>query len=166
MKQINVREAVQSDMENLAIIQTQSWRAAFKNILCPATIDKYTNVEECSQMLNKVYEANKGTFYIGYIGDKPCGEVFWRKDEESLDTAEIVAVHSISESWGSGLGRAMMERALQDIRKSKLSKVFLWVFKENHRACRYYEKCGFQNTDEEKVSTFGNAIEVKYVKYL
>lgn len=40
----------------------------------------------------------------------------------------------------------------------------LWVFKENHRARKFYEKHGFVLTEKSK--EFSNAIEVMYCKDL
>ena len=42
--------------------------------------------------------------------------------------------------------------------------VFLWAFKENHRARRFYEKHGFHWDGTERVSEFDRAVEVRYVK--
>jgi RimJ/RimL family protein N-acetyltransferase len=42
--------------------------------------------------------------------------------------------------------------------------VFLWAFKENTRARRFYEKHGFHWDGSERVSEFDDALEVRYVK--
>ena len=82
----------------------------------------------------------------------------WQETE--LGT-EIVALHSLPESWGTGLGYTMLEEALHQIGNQP---VFLWAFKENKRARRFYEKHGFQWDGSERVSEFDGALEVRYVK--
>ena len=77
------------------------------------------------------------------------------------DAAEIVAIHSLPESRGTGLGHAMLEEALKQIGERS---VFLWAFKENKRARRFYEKHGFHWDGKERVSEFDGALEVRYVK--
>ena len=42
--------------------------------------------------------------------------------------------------------------------------VHLWVFKENTRARRFYEKHGFHSDGSERVSEFDGALEVRYVR--
>ena len=42
--------------------------------------------------------------------------------------------------------------------------VFLWAFKENKRARRFYEKHGFRWDGAERTSEFDEALEVRYVK--
>jgi RimJ/RimL family protein N-acetyltransferase len=77
------------------------------------------------------------------------------------DSVEIVAIHSLPESWGTGLGYAMLEEALNQIGNQP---VFLWAFKENKRARRLYEKHGFRWDGTERVSEFDSALEVRYVR--
>ncbi|MGL4738211.1 MAG: GNAT family N-acetyltransferase, partial [Cellulosilyticaceae bacterium] len=109
----------------------------------------------------------RGTFYIAFLNEQPCGELFWCNAGEGLpEEAQIIAIHSLENSWGTGVGKAMIDRALADIHKSGMRKVGLWVFKDNMRARRFYEKCGFRHQGEEKTSDFGDVIEVKYVKQL
>ena len=91
------------------------------------------------------------------IGEN-SGMLVWQKVQ---DSAEIVAIHSLPESWGTGLGHAMLEEALNQIGNQP---VFLWAFKENKRARRFYEKHGFRWDGSERVSEFDGALEVRYVK--
>ena len=75
--------------------------------------------------------------------------------------AEIVAIHSLPESWGTGLGYVMLTEALKRIGDRP---VYLWAFKENTRARQFYEKHGFCWDDIERVSEFDGALEVRYVR--
>jgi RimJ/RimL family protein N-acetyltransferase len=58
----------------------------------------------------------------------------------------------------------MIDKSLIDILKSGKNKVFLWVFKDNIRACKFYEKCGFKADGTEKISKFDNSVEIRYVR--
>ena len=81
--------------------------------------------------------------------------------QETEDGAEIVAIHSLPENWGTGLGHAMLTEALKQIGDRT---VHLWAFKENTRARRFYEKHGFHWDGTERVSEFDRALEVRYVR--
>ena len=93
-----------------------------------------------------------------FLVGEDSGVLGWQKVE---DGAEIVAIHSLPESWGTGLGHAMLTYALKEIGEKP---VFLWAFKENKRARRFYEKHGFRWDGSERVSRFDGALEVRYVK--
>lgn len=41
-------------------------------------------------------------------------------------------------------------------------ELYLWAFKENHRARRFYEKNGFVWDGSERVSEFDGAMEIRY----
>ena len=95
-----------------------------------------------------------------FLMGENSGMLAW---QESGNMAEIIAVHTIPASWGTGLGHAMLEEALDQIGEKT---VFLWAFKENKRARRFYEKHGFCWDGTERVSEFDGAPEVRYVKKL
>ena len=91
------------------------------------------------------------------IGDN-SGMLVWRHDG---DKAEIMALHSLPESVGSGLGEALLTEAMEEIGGRP---VYLWVFRDNLRARRFYEKQGFRHDGTERVSEFDGAVELRYVK--
>ncbi len=168
MNKIEVKLANRSDMRALAKIQVDSWSVAFKDILSKKTLEKYQDVEEFTNFFESVFDSKKGTFYIAYLDEKPCGEVFWcdSDEEDNLDCVEVVAFHSLKETWGKGVGKAMMDRTLQDILKSGKYKAYLWVFKDNYRARKFYEKCGFKSDGVERISDLDGALEVRYWRYI
>ena len=162
MNNIEVRYANEKDVDNLTYIQTQAWKNAFKDILPEDVLTKYTDIDKCREIINSTIAENKGKMYIALLDDTPLGELFWcnsREGEE--DTAEIVALHTLPIAWGKGVGKALFQKALKDREIENKKQAILWVFKDNIRARKFYEKNNFVETKEEKVS-FGGAIEVKY----
>ena len=151
---MTVRNATFEDMALAADIMVISFRTAFAAFVSPKTMDAYTNPENCRAMLEHIYQEGKMHFLMG--GDQ--GFLCWQETEED---AEIMAIHSLPESWGTGLGHAMMTEALKQIGDRP---VYLWAFKENTRARRFYEKHGFRWDGTERVSEFDGALEVRYVK--
>lgn len=160
---IQIRRAAYNDLITLAEIQVRSWRSAFNNILSDNTLNKYTNLDRCVKVLENVYNSNKGYFYIASINENPCAELFWSIGTELEQSAEIVALHSIPEYWGRGIGKAIMDKAIDDIFNSKLKTVYLWVFEQNERARRFYEKYGFIADGTSRISIYDHAAEVRYV---
>ena len=84
--------------------------------------------------------------------------------QDTTEGAQIVAIHSLPESWGTGLGEAMLEFALDETNATDVAG--LWAFGKNARARRFYEKHGFRFTGETRVSEFDGAIEVRYERNL
>lgn len=151
---MTVRNAEFEDMKQLGYIMSVSFRTAFSDFVSKQTLDACARENNCAALLEGIYREGKMHFLIGGSSGMLC----WQEAEE---TAEIVAIHSLPESWGTGLGHAMLEEALKLIGERP---VFLWAFKENRRARRFYEKHGFAWDGSERISEFDGAVEVRYVK--
>ena len=151
---ISVRSANFEDMARAAEIMVTSFRTAFADFVSRSTMDACTNPDNCRAMLEHTYQEGKIHFLMG--GDQ--GFLCW---QDTDDGAEIVAIHSLPESWGTGLGHAMLMEALKQIGNRP---VCLWAFKENSRARRFYEKHSFRWDGTERVSEFDGALEVRYVR--
>ena len=147
-------EAKFADMPLAASIMVTSFRTAFAAFISRETMDACTNPDNCLCLLESVYQEGKMHFLMG--GDQ--GFLCW---QDTDDGAEIVAIHSLPESWGTGLGHAMLTEALNQIGDRP---VFLWAFQENTRARRFYEKHGFRWDGSQRVSEFDGALEVRYVR--
>lgn len=152
---ISVREATYEDMALASRIMVTSFRKAFADFVSPETMDICTNPNNCLCLLESIYQEGKVHFLMG----DDQGFLCWQETETD---AEIVAIHSLPESWGTGLGHAMLSEALKQISKRP---VYLWAFQDNTRARRFYEKHGFHWDGSERVSEFDNALEVRYVLF-
>ena len=151
---MSVRNAKLEDMEVAAKIMVASFRTAFRDFVSPQTMDACANPDNCRAMLEAVYREGKMHFLMG--GDQ--GFLCWQETDEG---AEIVALHSLPESWGCGLGHALLTAALEQMGNRP---VYLWAFEKNLRARRFYEKHGLRWDGTERISEFDGAAEVRYVK--
>lgn len=149
-----IRNAKMEDMQLLGHIMSVSFREAFSDFVTKQTMDACAKEENCAALLENVYREGKMHFLVG----ENSGMLCWQAVDGA---AEIVAIHSLPESWGTGLGQGMLEEALLQIGEMP---VFLWAFKENQRARRFYEKHGFRWDGTERVSEFDGALEVRYVR--
>ena len=151
---MTVRNAIFEDMALAASIMVTSFRSAFADFVSPETMDACTNPANCRAMLEGIYQEGTMRFLMG----SNQGFLCW---QETDDGVEIVAIHSLPDSWGTGLGHAMLTEAMKQIGDRA---VYLWAFKENTRARRFYEKHDFRWDGSERVSEFDGALEVRYVK--
>jgi len=160
-----VREAQLEDIPRLTRIMVQSFRSAFADFVSKETMDACANENNCYAMLRDIYQS--GTMHF-LIGDE-AGMLVWQEQQESNEfpnsSVEIVALHSLLETVGTGLGRAMMTYALDQIHQMCGDVcIFLWAFRDNTRARRFYEKHGFTWDGSDRTSEFDGAVEVRYVR--
>lgn len=148
----SIRKVALGDEETLAYIQTESWKAAFEGILLQAELDRCTKIEKATAMYRRLLEQNIGNGYILSIDEKPHCIAWWdaTREKDMPGYAELICIHSLHNNWRQGLGSKMMERVLQDISDAGYSKVMLWVFRDNARARRFYEKHGFTTLGKVK----------------
>lgn len=151
---MTIRNGKLEDMKQAGRIMALSFRSAFASFVSPQTLDACAREDACAALLEGVFQEGKMHFLMG----DESGMLVWEQTEEG---AQIVAIHSLPESWGSGLGHAMLAEALKQIGHQR---VFLWAFQENIRARRFYEKHGFRWDGALRVSEFDGAQEVRYVK--
>lgn len=162
----NILKVKEGDASILAYIQTESWKSAFINILSKEDLEKYTNIDRATDMYEKILNKKIGNGFILSVDDTPHCIAYWDKarEEQMEEYAEIICIHSLSKNWNKGYGTKMMEHILSEIKSSGFNNVVLWVFKENKRACKFYEKNGFVLTSKSK--KFCDAVEVMYLKRL
>ena len=149
-----VRNAEFDDMKQAGHIVSVSCRTAFADFVSQQTMDACAQEDNCIALLEGIFRGGKVHFLMG----ENSGILAWQQTEEG---AEIIAIHTLTESRGTGLGHAMLTAALSQIGNQP---VYLWAFKENTHACRFYEKQGFHWDGSERISEFDGALEVRYVK--
>ena len=149
-----IRNAKFEDMKLAGHIMSVSFRTAFAAYVSQQTMDACAQEDNCIALLEGIFREGRVHFLMG----ENSGMLAWRQTEEG---AEIIAIHTLPESRGTGLGHAMLTEALNQIGNQP---AFLWAFKENIRARRFYEKHGFHWDGSERVSEFDGAVEVRYIR--
>lgn len=146
----SIRRAVNGDETILALIQTESWKAAFRKIISAELLAKYTDVAQAKRMYKGLLQENRGNGYILSIDGIPHCIAWWdsTREKNMRGCAEIICIHSLQAHWGQGYGSRMMDRLLSDIASAGYLKVMLWVFEDNERARKFYEARGFRATGD------------------
>lgn len=152
------------DEEILAYIQTESWKAAFKDILDEETLKQYTQLDKAREMYKTLLQQNSRNGYLLKVEGEPHCMAWWgaSRDEDMPDYAELICIHSLQNKWRKGYGRKMMDRVLQDMKADGWEKAMLWVFEENLRARAFYEALGFAANGKKK--EFLGSTELCYEK--
>ena len=164
MDNVFIRKAIPGDEQVLAYIQTESWKAAFAGILSPEELVRCTNQEKAEQMYHSILWREGCNMAIEFVDGKPHCIAAWVKNRCDLsDTVgELICIHSLQNNWAKGYGSAMMEYVLAQLQQANYESVILWVFEENSRARKFYEKHGFELTEQKKQAN--GIAELMYMK--
>lgn len=161
---IEIDKVKLGDEQTLAYIQTESWKYAFKGIINDDDLLACTNLNDAIGMYRRLLENNIGNGYIMKVDDKAHCIAWWDKtrDGDIKECAELICIHSLPDMLNRGCGSMMMQRILNDIKNEGYKKVSLWVFVDNNRARRFYEKHQF--VVEGKTNWFLGAKEIRYIR--
>ena len=164
MDKISIRKAEPGDEKILAHIQTESWKAAFTDILSPEELERCTNLEKAEQMYHSVLRREGCNMAIEFAENQPHCIAAWGKNRCDLGDAvgELICIHSLQNNWAKGYGSAMMEYVLAQLQQEGYKSVILWVFEANTRARKFYEKHGFELTKQKKLAN--GIAELMYAK--
>lgn len=161
-----LRRAERADAALCAQIQRQSWREAFRDILPEEELDQLTALAKNEAMYARVLADSPIEGWLLDLDGAPHAMAFWgpSRDEETRGWAELICIHSLPGNWGKGYGGPLMQTVLAQAKAAGYSRVMLWVFEKNTRACRFYTKHGFAPTGRRR--TYCAAQEVQYAKEL
>lgn len=145
------------EIRGKAYVHWKSWHEAYPGLVDQGYLDALT-LEKCEKMAyswpdNLIVAKDNGRV-IGFVG-------YGDRGDEAPNTGEIFALYVLAEYYGKGVAQQLMKAGLQQI--TNYPQVCLWVLKENKRAIRFYEKCGFVPTGEELISSNIGAAEIRMV---
>ena len=163
---MEVRLATAADAEAVESIRIRGWRTAYRHVFPPADLDALPVDPERWRARLHVPPPGWSTFValdegrvVGFASVGPS------RDEAGM--GELFAIYVDPDAWSTGAGRALIERAEEQLR-AEYDAAYLWVLDDNPRARAFYERAGWTPDGERKAEErFGvRAPEVRYRKAL
>ena len=146
-----IRNVRPGDEDSLAYVQTESWKAAFREIVPADILAECTALELTAAIYRRILDEGFGNGYLMELDGKPHCIAWWSaaRDANMAGYAELICLHSLQENWRKGYGRAML---------------VLWVFENNTRAIQFYKSFGFEPSGRRRPAL--GAVEEMYSKPL
>lgn len=163
---VHIRSVKPGDAPQLAHIQTESWKAAFREIIPAGILSEYTDPEPVTRMYEHLLTHGSAHGYILELDGAPHGIAWWdaAREPDMAGTAELICIHSLSAHWHQGYGKLLLEKVLRDVKSAGYPSILLWVFDANLPAIRFYQSLGFTASGRKRPS-FGS-VEEMYTKAL
>jgi len=162
---ITIRIAKPDDAYENAVCHVSSWRSAYKGIIPDEYLNNLSIEERAEKFKRYLKESKEYEWYSAFYENRITGilSIGKSRDEDKPNAGEIIGFYFIEELWGKGCGKKMMDFATSRLNNIGYNKIILWVLEENHRARRFYEKCGFLFDGTKKEITIGKPlIEIRY----
>lgn len=141
------------EIRQKAYVSWKGWQEAYAKILDRDFLDTLSlerNLNNAVCWKDNTIIAKDGDRVIGFVVCGPC------RDEDLPDAGEVYAIYILSEYYDQKVGYRLMHAALERLQSYR--KVVVWVLKENRRAVRFYQRCGFCFDGREKELPLGKPV--------
>jgi GNAT superfamily N-acetyltransferase len=101
---------------------------------------RWTDSLESSDERTAVLAGELDAEVVGFAIVRPSGD----DDVDPSTVGELDALYSHPSVWGRGIGRALLEQAVDFLRSAGFGEATLWTAEENHRPRRIYERGGWR----------------------
>jgi GNAT superfamily N-acetyltransferase len=168
---IVVRRAAAADAAAIAGIHVRGWQAAYRGLVPDPLLDGLS-IERREQGWRGLIAAARGSSVtlVGEAGGDVagfCSLLAPTRDADALPwTAEIAAIYVEPARWRSGVGAALLERAVADLATDGWRRATLWVLEHNEPALAFYGRFGFAPDGASKDDATLEASEVRLVRAL
>lgn len=143
--EVAVRQAEQRDAQALAELHVRAWQAAYRGILDDAFLRGLSAGQRLPGWTARLADPCITTFVAEREGAL-AGFVVAGRSRDPADppgTAEVHSLYVDEASWRTGVGSALLARAVERLRGEGFTRAVVWVFTENPRARAFYEARGF-----------------------
>jgi GNAT superfamily N-acetyltransferase len=156
MAEAGVRTADAQDIELIARIQIDTWRAAYTQLLSEEVLagldaEAMTDVwrETVEQGEATVYVATEGPWTVGFCaaGPAPDTEIADAQGNPPEDAAAVglIATLLVEPRWGRrGHGGRLLATAAEALRKAGATRGIVWVPEHDDVSVAFYERAGWE----------------------
>lgn len=159
---MEIRFILPADLRSeISRVYEESWKFSYKGIVPQSYLDSIPE----GQWASMVDSPGRNTLLCIEDG-KIVGTTSFSRSrfEQFAGWGEIISIYLLPDYMGRGYGRALLEAAVDELKKMGYADVFLWVLEENSRARRFYEKMGFTLTDDY-IDDYIGGKELREIRY-
>lgn len=153
--QFQIHDMRPEDMDGKGYVHWKSWQETYAGLIEPQYIARQT-LEKCQNIAHRWPENTLVAELDGKIVGFSC---YGRND---AGFGEIFAIYLLKEAQGLGLGRHLMDAAVQ--RLDNDIPVVLWVLKGNDHAIGFYEHYGFRPDGTVQTIPIGTELRMTYYR--
>lgn len=152
---ISVREATPGDVPVMAEINVRGWQFAFRGVFPDDFLDSADPRRRDSVFAERVINQPPHHAAVAVEGGQVIGFVVLgppqSKDLEPARAHELWGFYIEPDRIATGVGRILMDHALDYLRDGDWEHAILWTLRDVERTCRFYEAAGWYRDGETTV---------------
>lgn len=161
---MTIKKCTLEDSRELQEISVDTFYETFKDQNSPEQINTYLEREFNLQQIKKQLANRSSQFFFVYVNHEVAGYLKVNTDDAQSEkmgdeSLEIERIYVKEKYQKHGLGKNLLNKAVEIAIEHKKKKIWLGVWEENENAIAFYKKKGFVQTgthtfymgDEEQV---------------
>ncbi|MGF1694464.1 GNAT family N-acetyltransferase [Vibrio lamellibrachiae] len=155
--EINLRAAVQTDVQEIAQIHVSSWKSAFEGLMPKDYINGFTvssRVEEWQRTIKN----NTESVVVAVRGSKVVGFMSYSVHPENAESIELSKLYLCPSVYGQRLGSKFLANLEHESQALGTKTIKLYVLDNNEAAIQFYSKHGFEFADGFMTEEFEGSV--------
>lgn len=148
---VKIKRCNHEDLQALQEISIKTFNATFKDQNSPENMTAYLERAFNLNQLEKELSTTSSEFFFAYINNEVVGYLKLNTSDAQSEpmgeeTLEIERIYIKSEFQKHGLGKILLNRAIEIALERDKKKIWLGVWEKNNNAIAFYKKMGFVQT--------------------
>lgn len=148
---ITVKKCTFDDVRDLQTISVETFSETFQEQNSPVHLNAYIERAYNLNQLKHELANPSSQFYFIYLDQELTGYLKVNTDEAQSegiddDSLEVERIYVKKEFQKHGLGKTLMNKAMEIAMEQKKKKIWLGVWEDNENAIAFYQKKGFVQT--------------------
>lgn len=140
-----------NDVQLLQELSIQTFNETFKDQNSPENMKAYLDKAFNLKQLEKEMANDSSDFYFIYFNEELAGYMKMNTSDAQTenmgnDSLEVERIYIKRDFQKHGLGKYLLNQAIEIARKQDKRKIWLGVWEKNENAIAFYEKMGFIQT--------------------
>lgn len=169
----SIIKAQEKDFNLLATIGKRSFIESHGWSATANIIEEYVAKNFTPALFQKELQKAEHVYYIIYHNDQPAGysKIIYNTPHPSISKQQVTKLerlYLLKEFYGLKLGFELFQFNLQLSKQHHQAGIWLYVWKENHRAIDFYTKTGFKIVDSgffKLTDTHSNPNYIMFLEY-
>ena len=161
-----IRAAGPADAALIADVSRRTFYDTFASQNTPENMEKFMNTQFTRKTLMSELNDPQNIFFLAFYQNELAGYLKLRDHQpeqlQNIPAIEVVRIYSVSSMIGKGIGKVLMQTAIDEAINRSKSVVWLGVWEKNQRAIDFYTKWGFIKFGEHAF-ILGNDIQTDWL---
>jgi L-amino acid N-acyltransferase YncA len=165
---LEIRPSRAGDGEPLARVHERCWTISYAGIADPSWVVDRPFGERAAEW-ERYANGDGAPMWVADDGGEVVGEVAAgaSRDAEAAEwTGEVLAIYVDPDRQNAGVGSALLDRAIAELRIAGYERATLWTFGNSAQATGFYEHRGWRADGTVRSNQRFGAPEVRYARGL